>query len=166
MNPAALDQALMQYQSRQQELARKKAIAQRFGEAAQVYDDKVIVQKRVSKRAFELLQEFLTPSTRKQLALDIGCGTGSDTDKLLQFSHRAVGMDLSEGMICWAKQHNDQQKLNWLVADAESLPCKSGSIDIVYSSMALQWLEDVNVVASECFRVISKGGAGHHCGGA
>lgn len=145
-----------------EELERKKAIAERFGNAAKVYDDKVIVQKQVSQKAFAILKEFAREANHKQtqLSLDIGCGTGSDTAKLLSFSENALGMDLAQGMIAFAQENNQHSNIKWLVADAESLPISAQSVDLIYSSMALQWLTEPEIVAEECFRVMSLGGKG------
>lgn len=140
------------------DVARKQAIAKRFGRAAHVYDAKVQVQKQVSQKALELLQSMVY--RQQECSLDIGCGTGSDSHKLLSFSHRVIGADLSQGMICYAKDNNQHPNVDWLVADAEALPINTASVDSVYSSMALQWLSSVEQVAKECFRVVSKGGQG------
>lgn len=144
--------------SNHQDIARKQAIAKRFSKAAHVYDSNVQVQKQVSHKAYELLQSMV--NQKQECTLDIGCGTGSDSHKLLNFSQQVIGADLSQGMICYAKDNNQHPNVDWLVADAEALPVKSGSVDNIYSSMALQWLAGAERVASECFRVVSNNGQG------
>lgn len=136
----------------------KKAIAQRFGEAASVYDQKAQVQKQVSQAALSMLQKSVCQPVGS--ALDIGCGTGLDTVKLLSFAKSVTGCDLSEGMINFAANNNQNTQVNWAVGDAENIPLADNSVDLMYSSMALQWLPDTHLVAQECFRVLSKGGTG------
>ena len=142
----------------QQESIRKQAIAKRFGDAAQSYDANAQVQKEVSQTGLDLLRQSV--SKPANFALDIGCGTGFDTHHLLGLADRVTGADLSPGMIAWARANRGDPRLSWLVADAENLPLPSGEVDLLFSSMALQWLSDTQPIAQECFRIISKGGGG------
>lgn len=154
------------------ESVRKQAIARRFGEAAKRYDEKAQVQKLVSKAGIKLLKReveistsYSVPNSNQTLVaqkrgVDIGCGTGFDTHRLLELCDNVTGVDLSPGMIEWAQEHHSDPSLSWLVADAEDLPFKSGRVDLVFSSMALQWLSDTQPIALECSRIMSKGARG------
>lgn len=145
-------------QTLHQELARKQAIAKRFGDAARVYDEKAMVQKQVSTAGLEMLRSLVSQPVSH--AVDLGCGTGFDTHHLLDMAHKVTGADLSPGMIKFAMEQHCEPKLSWLVADAEDMPLQSAEVDLLFSSMALQWLSDTQQIARECFRIISKGGRG------
>ena len=145
---------------REQEHSLKQAIADRFGRAAHCYDAKAQVQKQVSARALTLLRETLLPESTVTHALDIGCGTGIDTVKLQQFAISVTGVDLSAGMITYAADKYKETDVNWLQGDAEKLPVTDHSVDLVYSSMALQWLSSSTKVAEECHRIMRAGTGG------
>lgn len=48
--------------------------------------------------------------------------------------------------------------VEWLVADAESLPFPSDSFDVVFSNLMVQWCDDPRTVFAECRRVLRPGG--------
>ena len=138
----------------------KQRIACRFGEAAAMYDAHALVQKEIAEHALSLIQNHRDGKPMLANAIDIGCGTGAFTGRLLQFAHRATGLDLAQGMIRFAQNHYAQNQLNWAVSDAEALPLADDCIELIYSSMALQWLSRADNVAEECFRIISAKGLG------
>ena len=43
---------------------------------------------------------------------------------------------------------------HWLVGDAEALPLAAGSVDLVYSSLALQWCHRPELLFAELARVL------------
>lgn len=140
--------------------AMKQAIACRFGEAAAQYDSHAIIQREIADYALSLVAS-LSPSRKTwSQAIDIGCATGAYTLRLLEYAREVTGLDLSEGMINYAKNHHAGNRLNWIVSDAEALPIRNDGVDLLYSSMALQWLTSPANVARECFRVLSSQGKG------
>jgi malonyl-CoA O-methyltransferase len=100
----------------------------------------------------------LLPESSPELVLDLGCGTGFFSRHLRETFPQAkvVGLDLAEGMAQHASQH--QQADNWLCGDAENLPLKDQCVDIIFSSLAIQWCEDNNALFAEVFRVLKPGG--------
>ena len=48
--------------------------------------------------------------------------------------------------------------LAWLAADAEALPLRSASQDLLFSSLALQWCPQLPLALNEAFRVLKPGG--------
>lgn len=127
----------------------KERIAQQFSRAASAYDKVADVQ-------YDIAQETLTLIDRpmKQM-LDIGCGTGRISQQLLDYSEHVLGVDLSPGMIQFARATYPATRLSWLNADAEDLPLDDGTYDGVFSSMALQWCRPIDNAFSEIYRVLS-----------
>ena len=77
--------------------------------------------------------------------LDVGCGTGWFTRRVAAEGPRAVGLDLDEGTLEFARRHGPERQLP--LADATSLPFGDRSFDKLMSVTALcfvqQWPEAV-----------------------
>jgi malonyl-CoA O-methyltransferase len=137
----------------------KSAIAKSFGNAAEKYDSVAHFQRNV---ADELLAKI--PELKPRCIVDLGCGTGYSLSGLEARFPGAdlVGFDLSEDMIRFARKVNEKagaaKNISWLVGDGESLPFKSGSVDLIFSSLAIQWCGSLNSLLIEIQRVLSKGG--------
>ncbi len=120
----------------------KKTIQKNFSHSAGDYDSNARVQRRV---AHELIGRA---GKIEGEVLDIGCGTGSIAELL---EREVVGVDLSYSMC--AKNYG-----SCINGDAENLPLKNESFDFVISSLALQWINDVQKFSDEIFRVLKPGG--------
>src|ERR1700733_6506372 len=73
--------------------------------------------------------------------LDIGCGDGRITTEIaLRVPHGSViGVDASEKMVAFARQHDGQANLRFEVADARALPFQQ-EFDLIVSFNALHWI--------------------------
>ncbi len=133
----------------------KKMIAQSFGRAATTYDAVAHFQRWVGS---ELLDK--APSICPEVVLDLGCGTGYFHSALnARFPGSAyIGLDLSEQMLKYAKGQHLASVSAWLAADAESLPFRSQSVDLMFSSLAIQWCSNLPVLLKEVKRVLKPGG--------
>ncbi|MEP2651716.1 MAG: methyltransferase domain-containing protein [Paraglaciecola sp.] len=133
----------------------KSRIAKQFSRAANMYNAAADVQLDIAFDAVELVPK------KCALSLDIGCGTGRVTKQLATKTRQVIGMDLAFGMVNYAKQQFiDSKLIDWIQGDAENIPLAQGSVDMVFSSMALQWCTDLNTVMSELQRVLRPGGHG------
>ena len=128
-----------------------------FERAAGDYDDYAVLQRIVGDEMLERLQYVrLQPSS----ILDAGCGTGHCTRALrAAYRHaRVIGLDQAASMLMTA-----QQKRGWLdrtrfvQADAMQLPVATGSIDLVFSNLMLQWCDPM-LVFQEFRRVLTRDG--------
>jgi malonyl-CoA O-methyltransferase len=131
----------------------KKQVARSFSRAATTYDSVAELQRRVGERLLEFM-----PQTSAGVVIDLGCGTGYFNSPLQQIfpSAKIIGLDLAEGMVAYARQH--QGVKHCLCADAEVLPLANNSVDVIFSSLAVQWCEDTQALYSEIFRVLKPGG--------
>ena len=74
-------------------------------------------------------------------------------------SSLAVAADIAPGMLARAKaQSRWLRRFERVRADAYSLPFREGSFDLVFSSLMLQWCDDLDVVFAEIARVLKPGG--------
>ncbi|HID44299.1 MAG TPA: malonyl-ACP O-methyltransferase BioC [Chromatiaceae bacterium] len=129
-----------------------------FGRSADSYDDAAVLQREVSKRMLERLDLVtLEPKT----VLDLGCGTGEQTQQLLQRYPKAGihALDFALPML-----HRARKKGRWLrrprcvCGDMEHLPLTNDSVDLICSNLAFQWASDPVLLYRECLRVLRPNG--------
>ena len=136
----------------------RRAVAQAFDRASASYDAAAALQERVRNELLARLTELkLTPQT----ILDLGAGTGHATRALKRQYPRAlvVAADIAPGMLVRARaQSRWLRRFERVRADAYSLPFRDGACDLIYSSLMLQWCDDLDVVFSEIARVLKPGG--------
>lgn len=133
----------------------KKKVAQSFSRAASTYDSVAQLQRDIGAQLFAHLPNKLLEHS---VVLDLGSGTGFFTRQLIDKYPAAqiVGLDIAEGMLGFAARQ--QQGANWLCADAETLPLADGSIDVIFSSLAIQWCNHLPQLLRELARVLKPGG--------
>ncbi len=132
---------------------------QRFHAAAAHYDRHAVVATEAASRLVERLDGLrFEPGA----ILDLGCGTGLQARTLHERFPRArvVAVDSARGMLERARRRRGRwrRRFEVLAADAESLPLADASIDLVFSSMVLEWCRDPERVLHELRRVMSPGG--------
>jgi len=108
--------------------------------------------------AREFLQWLAVPAQRAWL--DVGCGTGALTQTILQdrqpLSIRAI--DPSPAFIDYAKAHNDDPRVTFDVADAQSLPVQSASMDVAVAGLVINFVADPALAVREMARAVVAGG--------
>ncbi len=129
----------------------KRDLADRFSKAAGDYDRLARVQQQVGGELLALL-----PDAHFERGLDLGCGTGYFLPELAKRCERLMGLDLAPGMLQVARQKRVSAEL--LCGDAEQLPFSDASVDLIFSSLALQWCASLPQALSEIYRVLRPGG--------
>jgi len=94
-----------------------------------------------------------------ELILDVGCGDGALTAKIVEAGARVIGLDASPDMVEAARARG----LDVFVADAETLdlPAQAdrfGQFDAVFSNAALHWMLDPDAVATGIHSTLKAGG--------
>lgn len=128
-----------------------------FDRAAESYDQAAVLQKEVCKRLLEKLEVVrLSP----QWILDAGSGTGEAVRPLQKKYKKAevVVLDLSERMLKKAAGQGALfRKPHQVCANIESLPFADNSFDLLFSSLAMQWCNDLGATLVEFKRVLKPG---------
>jgi len=136
----------------------KEWIGKSFGKAAESYEEAAVLQKEVANRLVDRLDLVqLTP----QVILDVGSGTGF-CGRLLETRYKKatiVSLDLSQQMLNHTRQQEGFLKRlrsphRYVCGDAECLPIANASVDLIVSSLALQWCD--LEAAFACFRRVLK----------
>jgi SAM-dependent methyltransferase len=102
--------------------------------------------------------ELLAPQPG-ELILDLGCGDGVLTLKIMEGGARVIGLDASDAMVEAARSRG----VDAFVADAQALDLEGqairfGQFDAAFSNAALHWMLDPDAVASGVFSVLKPGG--------
>jgi len=89
--------------------------------------------------------------------LDIGCGTGVLEERLANSGATIMGVDLTEEMVRIAQKKDPEFADSFGVGDAENLPFRDGSFDLVVSCYVVKYCSQ-DRLASEVMRVLRPGG--------
>ncbi len=138
----------------------KSRIAQSFSRAAKGYDQEASLQKQVANQLLEFLPKQLSSNPSDTVILDLGTGTGYAIPYLTQLYPDAhlLGVDVAEGMLKVNASQNGHLLIDYICADAESLPFVDASVDLIVSSLAIQWCRDYPAFFAECKRVLKPQG--------
>ncbi|GAA3395742.1 class I SAM-dependent methyltransferase [Cryptosporangium minutisporangium] len=92
--------------------------------------------------------------------LDVGCGTGALTSRILALTDPAgvVGLDPSAQFLGTARRQTAGDQARFLVGDAQALPVAARSVDAVVSGLALNFVPDPRRAVAEFARVTVGGG--------
>ena len=143
----------------------KAAVRRSFGRAAASYDVAAVLQHEVCKRMNERLDLI---KHQPALLLDAGCGTGNALP-LLRARYpkaRLMACDIALTMLQKARERAPtpwlkfflNQKVMEVCGDIEALPLATASVDLVWSNLALQWVNDLDHAFGEFHRVLKPGG--------
>lgn len=132
----------------------KRQVAASFSRAAASYDSVAALQRDVGIELLARLPVHLEP----QRWLDLGSGTGHFSRVLAARFPQADGiaLDLAEGMLRHARPLGGAR--GFVAGDAEHLPLRDGCLDLIYTSLAVQWCADFAGVLGEALRVLRPGG--------
>ena len=150
-----------------------RAVRRAFGRAAATYDAAAALQREIGARMAQRLDYVkLAPA----LILDAGCGTGEAAGELgVRYpAARVVALDNALPMVEAARARVRQGRtllrrlLPGIVrgaptpfcvcGDINALPLRGVAFDLVWSNLALQWVNDVPRVLAEWRRVLKVGG--------
>lgn len=93
--------------------------------------------------------------------LEFGCGTGLVTMTLIDRIGNITLVDTSEGMLKQLRQKMKEVRSNTRIAihnDIFSDEIKSGSFDVIYTSMVLHHINDIDSIAMRFGSLLRKGG--------
>jgi ubiquinone/menaquinone biosynthesis C-methylase UbiE len=94
------------------------------------------------------------------LVLEIGCGTGLLAKKITDDLKTYIGLDIIYDLLKSAQQNNRSARTNFLKADGQTLPIKSGVIDRILMYSVILYLPPLILksILQECQRVLKTEG--------
>lgn len=102
----------------------------------------------------------LLPDLRGLNVLDLGCGFGWFCRWAReQGAAHVLGLDVSERMLARSLATTRHPAITYTRADMEHLDLSPASFNLVYSSLALHYIEDLNRLMSQVYRSLIPGGS-------
>jgi malonyl-CoA O-methyltransferase len=134
----------------QQALSVTPLIAAHFDKAALSYFGAANLQQQV---ALDLAVHL---PKHAQVILDVGCGPGWYHPQLKQHCTELWAVDLSPAMLAQARLVGCATR--YIQADVCQIPLPDQSVDIIFSSLMLQWCHEPAAALTELCRVLKPGG--------
>ena len=134
----------------------RRQICRAFNRAVDSYDGVAVLQQRIGQHLLKRLNLLKITPTR---ILDLGCGTGTCMRALEKRypTAQVFGLDLASAMVRRAAIRSWRRRRPVVTADAEHLPFRDHSLDLVISNLMLQWC-DAESVCREISRVLAVNG--------
>lgn len=150
------------------------AVRRAFDQAAARYDAHAVLQREVCDRLLARLDFVkLDPAT----VLDMGAGTGYGLERLrLRYPEAGLlALDIAPAMLAVARERfprrgwldraralfpagGSAQATDFVCADMAALPLAANSVQLVWSSLALQWAQDLEATLKGIHRTLAPGG--------
>lgn len=105
---------------------------------------------------FKRFKKLCTPKKGDKI-LEIGCGDGEFTKRLVSLDAQIVGTDVTPALIKKAQKTFVKKGIKFFVDDAEKMEIKNESFNVVCGISILHHI-DLEKSLKECFRVLKKGG--------
>lgn len=152
-----------------------RQVRRAFSRAAHGYDSAAALQREVASRLMEQLDYLDDPALGRappEVVVDLGCGPGHAAAAMQKRWPKAqvLALDLAPGMLAEVRRNAGGAgglagRLNpftrrplAVCADARALPLRDASVDVLFSNLCLQWVEDLPSVFAGFRRVLKPGG--------
>lgn len=148
-------------QKKEEHLKLSAAAAEKYDE---LYEKTNFATGSYMRYELETVKHFLNHAPSKNIALDLGCGTGRDSFYLSKQFQQVYGYDFSPEMIFYAeknKLHKRVGNASFQVLDIEEreLPWKSNSIPFINTAFGMgSFVQNVERLFREVKRVLEPGG--------
>ncbi|UUV17831.1 methyltransferase domain-containing protein [Fusobacteria bacterium ZRK30] len=139
-----------------------------MGKNQNVYDNEIFFEGykgiREQEYNYNKLQEqpaikSLLPDLKGRRVLDLGCGYGESCNYFIQNgAQKVVGIDISKKMLEVAKKENSHENIEYLEMSMDEIDNVTGKFDLVYSSLALHYMEDFKKLLTDINSLLSKNG--------
>lgn len=151
------------------ELFDTRQVRRAFDRAASTYDQAAALQREVGSRLAESLDYLDDPSLARsapELVVDVGSGPGHQAAALQARWPKAqvVAVDIAPGMLAQVRGQGGRRlnpfarRPEPLCADARALPLADRSVDVLFSNLCLQWIDDLAGVLAGFRRVLKPDG--------
>lgn len=126
----------------------------------------IYFKKRQEKNKFDWNKHIEHPAmldilgnVKQKIILDMGCGFGDMAKELLNHgAKKYIGFDLSKELIKFANKQNISDATFYVGDMSKKLNHENSSFDIVLSSLAIHYIDNLKFLFKEVNRVLKNGG--------
>lgn len=91
--------------------------------------------------------------------LEIGCGTGLNTEFLIQRAAGVTGVDISDEMLAIARKRVAHKNVSFEIADiTQTWNFDNHFFDLAVATLVLEHIKDLSHIFREAFRILGSGG--------
>lgn len=91
--------------------------------------------------------------------IELGCGTGKNTEYLLEKARQIIGLDFSQEMLNKAKEKISDDRVNFRKADlTQNWEIEDNYADLITSSLTLEHIKDLKHIFSQAKQKLKKNG--------
>jgi len=91
--------------------------------------------------------------------LELGCGTGKNTEWLLNKAERIIGLDFSQEMLNKAKEKISDKRVTFKKADlTKDWKVENNFVDLITSSLTLEHIKNLDHIFSQANQKLNKNG--------
>ena len=137
----------------------KIGVRRSFDKAAEKYDTYAGLQQKIASNLIDLVEERIADA---RLVLDVGAGTGYGVRLLASKLPRAtvVAVDMAAEMMRQSSKVRPLANANSydVCADANLLPFRRASVDLIYSASFVQWCDTPHQLFAHIAQLLVGGG--------
>ena len=132
-----------------------KKIIDSYNTWAYQYDNNINPTRDLDK---SITKEFLSKIDFFKV-LELGCGSGKNSEWLITKAEKLVGLDFSKNMLDLARNKIKTDKATFINADLnEKWPVKNNAFDLVTINLALEHIEILDHIFKSSFMKLVQGG--------
>lgn len=140
--------------------ARRTDVSAAYNRWAASYDD----DRNVTRDLDALVVRRAPLAIQDRDVLELGSGTGKNTEYLATQARSVLAMDVSQAMIARAHQRIPTSNVRFLLHDVrDAWPVGPDSVDAVVANLILEHVHDLAPVFFEAARVLRRGGQFFFC---
>ncbi len=135
----------------------KAKIKSNFNRFSSNYDKKADLQRQIANNLFNLSKKDIDKSKN---IIDLGSGSGFLRKNIINngfIDKNIFQLDISLEM--FLNNSDDGKFVNNINADIENLPIKDSYFDLALSSLALQWMGNLNIAFNNIAKILKSGSA-------
>jgi malonyl-CoA O-methyltransferase len=130
-------------------------VKEAYAEWSHTYDEDHNLTRDLDEEVMR--QTFI--GKRYPAVLEIGCGTGKNTELLARIADRVQALDFSEAMIERARRRSSTSNVTFAIADLTTRwPIEDDSINLISCNLVLEHIEDLLFIFAEAARVLATDG--------
>jgi ubiquinone/menaquinone biosynthesis C-methylase UbiE len=131
------------------------SIQNAYNQWSEIYDS----NENLTRDLDQLLTRDTFAGQHFDSILELGCGTGKNTQFLVQIGKQVHALDFSEGMIEKARGKIRAENITFSVTDlTKAWPCENAAYDLITCNLVLEHIADLTHIFSEAARTLRSGG--------